>query len=532
MCWRPPAGRTRWAAPSIPHNDDCPQDPPADTEPWTAGWAGTSLVGQVFLAYPVLRVFGSSVAVLNTAMALVSLVGLGAAYLVFRRFATTRGAVLGTLVISLFPGYLLLSTSFMSDIPAFTAMTTCLAVGLRAIERRSRVCLWTALALGAVGVTIRYQAAAAPFALLLVWALLPRDEGSGQRPRRTAITSGTAFAVFVVAFMWWRLTLPEADNSSSSALHVARLASSLVTAFPVLGLALLPLTALCLDRLLSLSRYLGTWLLALASATGFVLLHYLGWAIFPGNYLDRFGPYQVAGYGSSPPIVPLFTWQALETLGWVGGAALLLLLLWTARPSAVARLRVAWRVDRLGRAPALLLGTFAMLYAGILVAPTLVGWSLGDRYLIPLIVPSGAGLLVLSSRASRRAVLCSAASVVLLSVVAIVLTTVSARDDTMRWRAGADLVRQGASPTDVSSGLEWQGTYARHPARSTQILKPMPAGEYANWTRVFDGDRDCWLITRSATPSPHLRLAQTTYYTRFPGLPIGVLYIYRTDRCS
>jgi 4-amino-4-deoxy-L-arabinose transferase-like glycosyltransferase len=522
---------------SIPHNDDWSYVKTARILAETGnldmqGWARMSLVGQIYLAYPVLRVFGSNVAVLNTAMALVSLIGLSAAYMVFRRFGTTRAALLGTLVTSLFPGYLLLSTSFMSDVPAFTAMTTCVAVGLRALERRSRVWLWTALTIGAVGVTIRYQAAAAPLAVLLVWALLPQQEDSLHRRRRTALAGGAGFAAFVVAFMWWRLALPQADNPSVSTLQPGYLARSMVAAFPVLGLALLPFTALCLDRLLFLSRHTGAWLLAIGSAAGLVLVHYMSLPIFSGNYLDRFGPYQAAGYGSSPPIVPLRTWQALETLGWVAVTAALLLLLWAMRPSAVTRLRVAWRGNRLDRAPALLLGIFAVLYAGTLIAPTLIGLPIFDRYLVPLLVPTGAGLLVLAGSASRRAAFCSAASVVLLAVMAIVLTTVSARDDTIRWQTSAHLVQQGASPTDVSSGLEWQGTYATHPARSARMLEPMPAGQYADWTRMFDGDRDCWFITRTATPSPHLRLTQTIHYTRFPGLPRGELYVYRTDLCS
>lgn len=522
---------------SIPHNDDWSYVKTARILAETGnlemqGWAGTSLVGQVLLAYPVLKAFGSSVAVLNVTMGFVSLAGLSAAYTVFRRFVGTRAAVLGTLVTCLFPGYLLLSTSFMSDVPAFTAMTLCMAAGLRALERRSFLWLWTALALGTVGVTIRYQAAAAPSAVLLAWGLLPQQEGGAKRPRHTALAIGAIFAVFVVVFMWWRVTLPDASNPSLSTLHFARSARNVVAAFPVLGLALLPFTALCLDRLLLLSRRIGAWLLAFASTNSLLFMNSGDGKVLAGNYLDRFGPYQAAGYGSSSPIASLVTWQALETLGWVGGTAALLLLLWASRSSEVARLRVALCGNRLDHAPGLLLGAFAVLYAGTLIAPTFIGWSLYDRYLFPLLLPAGAGLLVLAGRASRRAAFCSAASVVLLAVVALVLTTVSARDDTIRWQASVQLVQKGASPTDVSSGLEWQGTFAAHPARPTRILEPMPAGQYGDWTRVFPGDRDCWFITRTASPSPHLSLTQAILYARFPGVPKGELYVYRTDVCS
>jgi hypothetical protein len=522
---------------NIPHNDDWSYVKTARILAETGnlemqGWVANSLVGQVLLAFPVLRVFGSNVAVLNTTIALVSLVGLGAAYSVFRRFVTPRAALLGTLVTSLFPGYLLLSTSFMSDVPAFTAMTLCVAAGLRALERRSRVWFWTALALGAVGVTIRYQAAAAPIAVLLVWSLLPQPNGGLQRPRRTGLASGAIFAVLVVAFMRWRLTLSDTVDTSGSTLHLGTFVRSGVAAFAMLGLALLPFTALCLERLRLLSRHFGPWLLVVSSVAALVVIRLVGGIeIFPGNYLDRFGPYQAAGYGSSPPLVPLLAWQALETLGWVGGTAAVLLLMDAGQPSVVAQLKAVWR-ERQDRAPALLLGVFAVLYAGVVVAPAVIGLSVFDRYLVPLLVPAGAGLLVLAGRASRRAAYCSGASVVLLAVIAIVLTTVSARDDSIRWQASAALVQRGASPTDVSSGLEWQGTYAPHPARIERLLKPMPAGQYAYFTRMFDGDRDCWLITRAAAPSPSLRLTQTIQYTRFPGLPKGELYIYRTNLCS
>lgn len=528
---------------SIPHNDDWSYVKTAHILAETGslemqGWGATSLVGQIYLTYPVLRVFGSSVVVLNTTMVLISLVGLGAAHSVFRRFGTKRTALLGTLATSLFPGYLLLSTSFMSDVPAFTAMTLCVAAGLRALEQRSLAWLWTALALGAVGMTIRYQAVAAPFAVLLVWALIPKQAGNPQRPRRTALAGAAVLAAFIVVFMWWRLTLPEADNPSAytgiavSKRQLVHFAGSLVSAFPVLGLALLPFTALCLDRLLLLSRRIGPWLVAMVSAAGLVLLLYKGRNLFSGNYLDRFGPYQAAGYGSSPPLVPLRIWQALEMLGWVAGTAALLLLLFAVSPSVVARLRSAWHGHGLDHAPALLLGAYAVLYAGTVFVPTLCGWPIFDRYLFPLLVPMGAGLLMLGGRVSRPAAFCSAASVVLLALMATVLTTVSARDDSIRWQASAHLVQQGASPTDVSSGLEWQGTYAAHPARSALGLAPMSAGQYARWTRMFDGERNCWFITRTASPSPHLRLTQTIQYTRFPGLPKGELRIYSTDLCS
>lgn len=136
----------------IPHNDDWAYsrvalDLARTGELRLVGWTPSSLIGHVLWAQPFLSLFGTTLRVLHFAQAVAAAVGLLCSFVVMRRLLRFRDALLGTVIIAAFPGYALLSTSYMTDTTAFAAQMVCLATGLAALDRpRPRVLLVVSLA--------------------------------------------------------------------------------------------------------------------------------------------------------------------------------------------------------------------------------------------------------------------------------------------------------------------------------------------------------------------------------------------------
>lgn len=156
----------------IPHNDTWAFGRSAEDFVHTGhvrmyNWNMMGLAGLVVLAAPV----GASVTAQSVFIAVLAVAGLLACHDVLLGVLGPQGrrrAALGTLLVALWPGFALLSTSFMTDIPAFTAIAATLAFGRRALDRLSLPWLAAACAVGLWGATVREQVMAAPAAILAV----------------------------------------------------------------------------------------------------------------------------------------------------------------------------------------------------------------------------------------------------------------------------------------------------------------------------------------------------------------------------
>ncbi|HYA44097.1 MAG TPA: hypothetical protein VED59_00700, partial [Acidimicrobiales bacterium] len=99
-----------------------------------AGWGAMTLVGQVLWAAPFALLFGTQAWIPGVAVALVSAAGLVAAYVLARPLLTRAGTAACVLVLLTFPGFLLNTSSFMTDVPAFSTEVICLALGAAALR--------------------------------------------------------------------------------------------------------------------------------------------------------------------------------------------------------------------------------------------------------------------------------------------------------------------------------------------------------------------------------------------------------------
>src|SRR5439155_7614626 len=93
-------------------------------------------------------------------------------YLLVRRIIEPRWAALAVLAVVAVPGFVVNTTTFMTDIPAFATTYLCLALGAVAIGRPgidARL-LAASLAVGCVAVSIRESTLAAPVAVVTVAA--------------------------------------------------------------------------------------------------------------------------------------------------------------------------------------------------------------------------------------------------------------------------------------------------------------------------------------------------------------------------
>ncbi|MGP8205841.1 MAG: hypothetical protein ACLQVK_07230 [Acidimicrobiales bacterium] len=492
------------------------------------GWGSMTLVGQIFWAAPFAAVLGAHAWVGGVAVGFFSAIGLVAAYIVARSLLSRTwagGCVLLTLA---FPGFLLNTTSFMTDVPAFSADMVCLALGLAALRRVGGV-RWALVALslvvGCFGFCIREFGLAAPLAVLV--ALVSQDR------RRWRLYGGAAMCVLAVcgAAYIWTTHLPGAQPKVLSQLNTSTLKAlaALYFTFSFALSPILPTTIRRVRRLISLPDIV----LALAVlAVGAWLIH-RGGPIFVGNYVDQLGatgPYVLGG--TRPVLFSGPLWRSLEIVAVGAGAAFALLAIGTCR-----------RVTRslLDGTSEGLVGAFAVLSGAALVVYGLFV-NTYDRYLWPLAFAGAVALLSTSTDLSRprgpgsghfaarrlRNWTVGATSVGLTGiVVAVAIALVLNADayDGARWKAGQVAVKAGIAASEVDAGFEWVGSHATEDTLAYRKLAGAPA--YETWyDQMFPGFRDCAVVSGSPQGEAALELVGTTRYNELGFAVPERLYIY------
>ena len=171
------------------------------------------MIGQVFWTAPFVEVLGKGQWVPGTAVAVASAIGLACAYALARSLlprAWAAGCVLLTLAV---PGILLNTSSFMTDVTAFSAEVACLLFGAAALHRSGRgrwALVAAAVVTGCFGFSIREFDLAAPVAVLIVLAVQDR------RAWRAYGSPGLCTMVVCSAIYVWTAKLPGAHLESLS----------------------------------------------------------------------------------------------------------------------------------------------------------------------------------------------------------------------------------------------------------------------------------------------------------------------------
>ena len=201
------------------------------------GWSGMTMVGQVFWTAPFAEILGKGQWVPGAAVAVASAIGLVCAYALARSLlprSWAAGCVLLTLAV---PGILLNTSSFMTDVTAFSAEVACLVFGAAALHRSGRA-RWAlvaaAVATGCFGFSIREFDLAAPVAVLVVLAVQDR------RAWRAYGFAGFCTMVACAAIYVWTAKLPGAHLESLS-LPTGTSLRQLIASYFTLGFVISPL---------------------------------------------------------------------------------------------------------------------------------------------------------------------------------------------------------------------------------------------------------------------------------------------------
>ena len=494
---------------SIPHNDAWAYSRVAETFGHgdgfaLFGWNRLGLFGQVVALGPL----GRWATAQSLAVAIAAVIGLIVTYRLVANSSSRRSGIVACAVIALFPGFGLLATSFMADVPAFTLSVACLALGRRAFDRGSLPLLSVAVAIGVWGATVREQAIAAPASLILaglvIWPWAHR--------RVALISLGAVAAALFIAFETWRHGLPN-DTPAPTKLVLGRLRLLALQPFCTLAVLVSPVVIL-----VSRPRCWG-WLGRLAASAvavwiAFELRHNARSITLP-NYLDPRGAY-VAAFVGAPRVLPSAVWLAVRALAVVSAVLL--------AGEVVTRFR-ACRLEIQFFLVAVGIGTGYQLAAG---------QDVFDRYLL---APAAAVLVLLlmpvgprpePTTSSRHiAFTAAAAAGLLLACVTAAITLNGLARDAARWDAAEALQQSGMSPMSIDAGLEWLGW---HSAEGVGDPGTFNATASTSWyAPMFPDSRICVLV--AASPQAAGRLIDRVDYRTYGLFGRAHLYIYDVGDC-
>lgn len=489
------------------------------------GWSSMTLVGQIFWVWPFLKVFGGHGWSYGLSTSVLAALGTVSAYYVARRVLPRGLAFASVALLIAFPGFAQNTSTFMTDVPGFSASLACLALGVAAFYRSGWRHWGLVLASTAVGVfafSIREFALAAPLAILIAGVL----RSPGDRARYAAMAGGT-IAVFAVIYVWTS-HLPGGTPSTLAFPGLSSLDRT-VQAYFTLAFALSPAVAFAVRRRLRfrpLSRAVPTGLVLAIGVAMDVGYH----GIFVGNYIVQRGTFGVGFLdGGRPILLPGYLWDLMSGVAILSGA----LLAWLAVESLHGkRIRNAFRLQSSSASAIVALSVF--LTAAMLAGYALLASSFFDRYLWFLAFPLS--LVLFQSPRRRREtsegrpglwlVTALGGLVVLVSVALLLNTDAYAA---ARWRAGNLAVAAGVKASQVDAGFEWVG------AHSTGFVQPSRnpiVPNYEPWyAQMEPGFRECGVV--SAAPLRGLHLVGVVHYRQlgFMGRR-SPLYVYTVSKSA
>lgn len=435
----------------IPHNDAWSHskiaETFADSGSWEfLGWNRTALVGQIVILGPL----AGSILAQQLAVAVLGVVALTSIYLYTRSRIGAHSALLVTAVVAATAEFGLLSTSFMSDIPALAGIFLGLLLTDLALRRENRVLIVAALLVELWAATIREQSIAALVATVVVAAY----SWSGAKRLLVILLGSTALAAFIV-FEVWRRSQPFGDPPVF-ALDPALIGGALIRSPLTLGLLLLPVVLLVASpRLWSRSAIAGAVATALIAVLFALKRH---GDVFLGNYLSPSGAYSAVMSGERE-VLGEWVWIPLVVLSVVGLGLLVGQLI-----------HRGLRADRLTiiMLGLLVLGTFAQVFSGQMIFA---------RYLLPAIPLIS--IILLRSPETLRWVR-SLIALGILACVSLAITANALAFDAARWHLAEEIVNSGVPATNIDAGLEWNGYHWQGPYRpdtTPSLSERVPAHE-------------------------------------------------------
>lgn len=433
---------------SIPHNDAWAYSRIAQTFGHAGvidlvGWNRSALIGQIVVLGPLAR----SIIVQQVFVALLAIIFLVAVYDLLRETLSKNIAGIATIALSLWPGFALLSTSYMADIPTAATAFLSLAVARRAFKNDSRLWFVMALVVALWSCSIRAQALAAPAAIVL-YGLLKRREM--RRVNAWWLVGGAVgFSLVFAVFTWWQSQLPRNDPAAFllQADTLSSVGIGLVRSWFTLSLVVGPVSVAFSPPWRWRRR--GWVAFACVGVVGFLALHQLGPQSFlMGNYINQSGAYaDVLSMGKS----------AFGDTAWT---------VLVAFAFAMGMFAAAAVAESSGHTSGLL-AAFALFTLVGTVGEFATTQGVFDRYLIPF-VPWILALACtprhppLASEPALRRVVSASMGVALLGVLAsfsALLALNAWASDRARWDIGVEM--SASVPANrIDAGFEWLGWHS------------------------------------------------------------------------
>jgi dolichyl-phosphate-mannose-protein mannosyltransferase len=414
-------------------------------------------------------VFGFSFATLRLSTLTLSLVATCALYLILRELAARpRVALLGALTAAVNPVVLLLSSSFMTDIPFVAWTLLALLCYIRAMRRSQIHLVWWGGAWACMAFLDRQIALLTPLAALPLIMPRPRSE-----PTRSSVLwalGATWGAMLVCSLLMMSLVKPTGEMLKL----VDRLQELLalpVTSYVRNNLYILSTVAFyALPALLAMAAVRRLWrrpLLFVVTVSVAVIMFGLAGEIpiplRPGNTwsLVEVGGSRGLINGILPPSDRTTIGMVLRGAGLLAFGLALMSLSWRDGHSAPAPPAFTWRpgfrrlldaAATLSMSPRMPLVIYLIAY--LVLANVL--WMYNDRYLIvllPVVVALALGGRQQGADVPRLAWI----AIAIFAAVAVVGTRDALRFNQSLHDSWQSLVDSGVPPSDVDAGYVWNG---------------------------------------------------------------------------
>ena len=515
------------------------------------GWVSAMLGWQLYLGAAFIKLFGFSyTAVRMTALLVAMALAIILQRTLVRVGITDRNATIGTLAFVLSPLYLILSVTFMTDLPGLFAIVLCLYGCLRSLQastsRAAIAWLCFAVATNAIGGTSRQIAWLGILVIVppTLWLL---------RSQRRVLIAGAAATLLGVGFIlacshWFSLqpyTVPPADHLFVRSIRIQATLIDFANFFLNFPFLLLPLVALFFPTI----RNSRPRTLAILYA---LLVGYLFLAIYPSHLrglfpmeptfpqhfgFNTYGMFDYTWLQGGQPILFGKAVQALLTIASLGGLIGLIASFFRAHPMpSTAHLSAGISWKRL----CLLLAPFTIAYLFIIL-PRPSTFGLYERYALPLLFIALVCLVrYYQERIHPQLPLISILLVAIMAIFGVAITHNTFALYHARVAMAAELRAAGVPDTSADNGWEYNfGVQIQHAGYINESKIVLPANAYTPAPPLPPGT--CPMHFHDETPIIHPLYGISfdpdacygpapfapVHYSRWPYRTPGTLYVVR-----
>jgi hypothetical protein len=437
------------------------------------GWTTVNLIAQIFWGALFCLPFGFSFTALRISTLVLGLTGVLGLYGLLREGDADHGtALFGALLLAFNPLYLVLSYTFMSDVPFLAVSLLSFYFLVRGTRRNSGVEMVAGLLLACVALLIR-QTGLAIFMGFSV-AYLAKYGLRLQKVFVAAVALASGFAVQILwhHFLTSRHILPALYGVQSSLVlsprsyvswHAVKpFAAGLVILSVYVGLFLFPLIlwmgprnvkALCRSRLVS-------WMTVAYAVIGAYMLRHMRMPILRNILYDLgLGPALLQGGSPSLPTAGKGFWAVVTLAGFLGSVVLV-----GATLLAIGKTRTFLPMPAGKRELLVILLASGLIYLVPLSILTFTGRGF-DRYVL-FLVPLG--IVILFLLASDAGLAKTGSLIVSLAVASLILYgafSIAGTHDYLswnraRWQALNNLeTEQRVGPAEIDGGFEFNAWY-------------------------------------------------------------------------